>query len=166
MNIKNIDTYKIILIERDVDDYYIHKRRENRDAKRDIFYTSGKQRRDILNYRDMSNELKKIFGSKIHNVILEKTSIFYQYQIFKHASIVIGQHGAGLGNIIFMKPNTHLIEIMSPWGVAGNHFRNLADYLRINYGHVFMQNDIDNVDINEIMRISEMADQTPRRTFT
>jgi hypothetical protein len=102
----------------------------------------------------MMEELRNLFGRKIGNVVLEKKSLFYQYQLFKNASIVIGQHGAGLGNIFFMRPNSNLIEIMSPWGRQGNHFKNLSNYLRINYRYVFMENDIDDVDISELVRIS------------
>jgi hypothetical protein len=159
---KNIETHEILVIERDVDDYYINKRMTNEDVKRDIFYTSGKQRRDVLNHREMMEELRGVFGTKINNVVLEKKSLFYQYQLFKNASIVIGQHGAGLGNIFFMKPNSNLIEIMSPWGRQGNHFRNLSHYLRINYRYVFMENDIDNINISELVRITVEMDDTLR----
>ena len=163
---KDIETFDILLIQRDVDEYYVDKRLENRDFKRDIFYTSGKQRRDVLNHRQMTSELKQLFGSKINNVILEKKSLFYQYKLFKDASIVIGQHGAALGNIFFMNPNSNLLEIMSPWGREGNHFSNLAHHLHINYGHVFMESDIDNVNIPELMRISERMYRPNRRSPT
>ena len=159
---KNVETYEILVIERDVDDYYINKRITNEDVKRDIFYTSGKQRRDVLNHREMMEELRGVFGTKINNIVLEKKSLFYQYQLFKNASIVIGQHGAGLGNIFFMKPNSNLIEIMSPWGRQGNHFRNLSHYLRINYRYVFMENDIDNINISELVRMTIGMDDTSR----
>ena len=160
----DIETYEILLIQRDVDEYYVDKRSENRDFKRDIFYTSGKQRRDVLNHQQMTSELKQLFGSKINNVILEKKSLFYQYKLFKNASIVIGQHGAALGNIFFMNPNSNLLEIMSPWGRQGNHFSNLAHHLHINYGHVFMESDIDNVNIPELMRIAERMYRPNRRS--
>jgi hypothetical protein len=160
---REIETYEILLIERDVDEYYINKRLENRDVKRDIFYTSGKQRRDVLNHRELTSELKKLFGTKINNVVLEKKSLFHQYQLFKNAIIVIGQHGAALGNIFFMSRNSNLIEIMSPWGREGNHFRNLSDFLNINYGHVFMANDIDDVNIPELIRISERMFRPDRK---
>ena len=161
---KDIETYEILLIQRDVDEYYVDKRLENRDFKRDIFYTSGKQRRDVLNHRQMTSELKQLFGSKINNVILEKKSLFHQYKLFKNASIVIGQHGAALGNIFFMNPNSNLLEIMSPWGRQGNHFANLANYLHINYGHVFMESDIDNVNVPELIRISERMYRPNRKS--
>ena len=152
---RRMQTYDMLLIERNVDEYYSIKRSQNRDPSRDIYYTSGKERRNILNHVQMSQELNKLFGSRIENVVLEKKSIFYQYQLFKHASIVIGQHGAGLANIYFMRPNTNLVEVMSPWGIEGNHFSNLADFLRINYGYTFMERDEDNVNINQLISITE-----------
>jgi hypothetical protein len=153
---RRMQTYDALLIERNVDEYYSIKRSQNRDPSRDIYYTSGKERRNILNHVQMLRELNKLFDSKIENVVLEKKSIFYQYQLFKHASIVIGQHGAGLANIYFMRPNTNLIEVMSPWGIEGNHFSNLADFLRINYGYTFMERDEDNVNINQLISITEI----------
>ena len=62
-----------------------------------------------------------------------------------------------------MSRNSNLIEIMSPWGREGNHFRNLSDFLNINYGHVFMANDIDDVNIPELIRISERMFRPDRK---
>jgi hypothetical protein len=150
---KEIETFDILLIKRDIDNYYVEKRSENLNEARDIFYTSGKQRRDVLNHDVLADELRHIYGNNIGNIILENKSIFHQYQLFKKASIVIGQHGAALSNIFFMNKNTNLIEIMSPWRLTGNHFSNLANFLRIHYDNVFMRRDIDNVNIDDVIRL-------------
>ena len=95
--------------------------------------------------------LNASFPGKIGNIILEGKSIFYQFELFKKASIVIGQHGAGLGNMFFMNPGTYMIEIMTPWGRRGDHFRNLANSLQINYNKFDLNQDIGPVDANVII---------------
>ena len=148
-----VETFEILLLERATDEYYIKKSETNVDKGRAIFYTSGKQRRDITNQQELITGLKTAFPDKVGNIILEGKSLFYQFQIFKNASIVIGQHGAGLANIFFMKPDTNMIEIMSPWGRKGDHFRNLANSLHINYNKFDLNEDIGPVDVNIIIEI-------------
>jgi hypothetical protein len=150
---RNIETFEIVLLERATDPYYIEKSKTNQDKGRAIFYTSGKQRRDITNQQELIAGLKTEFPDKVGNVILEGKSMFYQIQIFKNASIVIGQHGAGLANAFFMKPDANMIEVMSPWGRKGDHFRNLADRLRINYYKFDLNEDVGPVDVPTIINI-------------
>ena len=152
---RNIETFEIVVLERATDPFYIEKLKTNQDKGRDIFFTSGKQRRDITNQPDLINGLKAAFPgkNKVGNIILEGKSLFYQLQLFRNATIVIGQHGAGLANAFFMKPDTNMIEIMSPWGRKGNHFRNLAYNLDINYDKFDLHEDIAPVDVPIIIDI-------------
>ena len=79
-----------------------------------IMKTSGSERRSIINHSEFVNCVKKIFvDSNILNVSLEYLPLFDQYNIFNNAKIIIAQHGAALGNIIFMKQNSIVIEIIS-----------------------------------------------------
>lgn len=150
---KHMQTFEIVLLERATEQYYIEKSKTNIDKSREIFYTSGKQRRDITNHNELLAGLTASFPSKIGNIILEGKSIFFQFQLFKNAKIVIGQHGAGLANIFFMQPEGYLVEIMSPWGRRGNHFKNLANSLHVNYYKFDLERDIGPVDVNVIIEI-------------
>jgi len=166
--LNNPDYRKVILIGRDVDEYYIQKRMENRQAgiesDREIFYTSGRERRDIQNFRELSNSLSRLFRNDFSEVLLENTSIFYQYQLFKNAGTIIAQHGASLSNLFFCKENTNVLEVMSPWGVSGNHFSNLSYFCNLNYNSVTMDSDIGNVNVNEIVNLLSSISRERRRS--
>lgn len=43
--------------------------------------------------------------------VLEDLSVLEQVMLFYHAEIIVGEHGAGLTNIIFAQPGTKVIEI-------------------------------------------------------
>ena len=57
--------------------------------------------------------MDKYYKNDYENVILERTSVFYQYLLFKNAKLIIANHGASLSNIIFMNKNSSVIEIIS-----------------------------------------------------
>jgi hypothetical protein len=42
---------------------------------------------------------------------LENLSILEQVALFYHAEIIVGEHGAGLANIVFCQPETQVVEI-------------------------------------------------------
>ena len=123
--ITNNSTKMIILIERKYSIISSKKLREN---------TSG-QRRIIFNHKKLKNRLKAKYGKQFKNVILDNLNIFEQYNLFKNAKIIIGQHGAGLCNIFFCnnKINPTLIEICPVWNNGNYWFENLASFCNINY---------------------------------
>lgn len=162
---KHVQTFEILLLERATEQYYIDKSKTNPDKSRAIFYTSGKQRRDITNHRELFEGLNASFPGKVGNIILEGKSIFYQFQLFKNASILIGQHGAGLANMFFMNPGTYVIEIMSPWGRRGDHFRNLANSFQISYNKFDLNEDIGPVDVRAIIGMVYDIYNPPRRDY-
>jgi len=109
--------YKIILIERGVG-----------------VHDSGASRRYLNNHNDLKNKLRRRFGSLFKNVILENISIDEQASLFMNADIVIGQHGAGLCNIIWMtKPNSLVIEF-PPYQVET--FKHMCIAKRIKYARI------------------------------
>ena len=161
--IAQIPIFDIVLIERKTDQYYIEKREQNQDKDRDIFFTSGNQRRDILNYSDLASQLGSIYGNRFQSISLEGQSIFYQYHVFSNAKIIIAQHGAALANIYFCNPNANIIEITSPWAMTGEHFKNLSNFLHLGYHSVCMEKDIGNVDVNQVL---EKVDNIVRTKLT
>ncbi len=92
---------------------------------------TGSNRRSLQThffYQAIQFSKKNNINSKI--VTLDNMDIVHQIQYFYNANIIIGLHGAGLSNIIFSKPNTHVIEcgtILYPC------FKNLCEKMNLNY---------------------------------
>lgn len=109
--------YKVILIERG---------KSKSDSVSHIRFLS--------NHRQLQNRLSRHFGSIFKNVILEELSIDEQVSIFMNADIVIGQHGAGLCNIIWMnKPESLVIEF-PPYAV--DTFKNMCKAKNFKYKRI------------------------------
>lgn len=143
-----IPTYKIVLIERVVEPYF-----KSVNISRDpAFWTSGQQRRSISNHQELADRLSKEFGDDFKNISLERTSIYYQYHLFRSADIVIAQHGGGLSNIVFMREEAHVIEFSPPWGRDSNHFLNLAAFKGVGYTRLLQDADHGPVDISETVQ--------------
>jgi hypothetical protein len=140
-NLYKTPTAKIILIERATDKYHQING-----------ITSGSTRRSIKNHNELYNTLLTRYGNNIMNIKLEKQNIYYQYRIFKYVDIVIGQHGAALSNIFFMRSNTSVIEISPPYNRNAKYFSNLIQYMNITYYNIKQETNHGNVDIDLIIK--------------
>jgi hypothetical protein len=111
INKKNI--YDIVIIERKINKSHssiIYAK----NKWGDILATSGSERRSISNHDSLVVEIQKLFKNKsIINIAFEYLSFFEQYLLFSNAELVIAQHGAVLGHIIFMNKKSTVIEIVS-----------------------------------------------------
>lgn len=89
---------------------------------------------DLMLYVSRTNSsrsprFEKSFEDFLHRrgwtvVRSEKLSLFDQVQLFSRARVVLGLHGAGLANTIFMPLGSHVLEIRP---IVRNMFRN--DYI-------------------------------------
>jgi len=68
---------------------------------------------------------------------LEDLAFVDQVNLFRHASIVVARHGAGLTNIVFAH-NCHVLEITAP-DVGRNYYRSLSAALRLPYANVVLE---------------------------
>ena len=92
---------------------------------------SGSQKRSVPNLQEIARSL-----DPAHTRIFDgaQTGIEEQILIHSQARILIGQHGAGLTNMIWMKPGSSVVEILPPMpDDATNIFRNLAGALGMRY---------------------------------
>jgi hypothetical protein len=67
--------------------------------------------------RRLTNEsdvLATISGMKFGPVLSSKLSLSDQIALFRKSYLVVAGHGAGLANIIFMKPGSIVVEILPP----------------------------------------------------
>lgn len=108
--------YDIVIIERKIDisyqsDLIVIKNNKNTIKRSKIV---GLERRSIINHQEFVESIKKYFPKKnILNISLEYLPLFEQYKLFNNTKIIIAQHGAALANIVFMKSNSLIIEIMT-----------------------------------------------------
>jgi hypothetical protein len=146
--IEALPTYQVLLIERATESYF----KDVNNAADPALWTSGKQRRSISNHSDLAAALTATFGERFKNISLERMSIYYQYVLFNTADIVIAQHGGGLSNIVFMRPEAAVIEFSPPWGRDSNHFLNLAAFMGVEYTRLLQSSDHGPVNIEEAVR--------------
>jgi len=116
-----------------------------------IFKKTGSERRYIMNHKEFVKYIKDYYPNKnIINISTEYLPIFEQYYIFNNTKILIGQHGASFANIIFMKKNSIVIEIMCKERLNENWFLELSKVCNnINYKQYLTDNEIVNINLND-----------------
>ena len=90
-------------------------------------------RRKLINEKDLIKVLKLYNFEILHS---EKLSFNQQVKIFSTAKFVLGLHGAGLSNIIWMKKKTMLLELKPEKDLYLNCYFNLSNLLNINYRYI------------------------------
>jgi hypothetical protein len=128
---------KVILIQRDTpNDYYIH------DA---VKKGAGNMRRSISNHQELVEALKKSIKPEFefHNLNLENSEFKDQVSLFQSAVLVIGQHGAGLSNIIWMNPGSTVVE----FGYENRvHFDRISKAMR--HKHTVINTSENHITVN------------------
>ena len=155
-----IPTFEIVLIQRAEENYF----KQGCLYRKQIYCTSGIQRRSIRNHETLSDTLMEKYGpSRFNNIVLERSSIYYQYRVFRDAKVVIAQHGAALSNIFFMKPGvSHVIEISPPWCRELSHFKNLAQFTGVSYYQIIQEHDHSDIPIDAVTAIlNEIYEKVP-----
>jgi hypothetical protein len=71
--------------------------------------------RGIVNEKELIKLLSNCFSNRlvIFDSNYQSLSIFEQANLFASASVIVGPHGAGLSNIIFCRPQTLVVELVS-----------------------------------------------------
>ncbi len=140
-------TYKtadIILIDRGFDPFYHSEKAE--------IPTSGNNRRSIINQKELYQSLcNKFPNTSIINIQLENLPLIEQCHMFSKCKLIIGQHGAGLANMIFMNPGMSVIELGANNKDAATKllFSQLAKTMKIYYyHHQYLENYI-RVDVKK-----------------
>lgn len=123
-----------------------------------IYISRQKSRyRKINNELEVQNLLKK-YNYEIHS--FEDYNFEKQIDIMQKTSSLIGLHGAGLTNMLFMNPNTKVLEIRNQEDKHNNCYFSLASDLDIDYYYLLSQgNSTDthtvtvDVDIKKLEQI-------------
>jgi len=80
--------------------------------KRVYVSRSRMKTRNCLNESEFMPQLEKL-GFECH--YLEKMTVRQQVELFQQADVIMGPHGAGLGNMVFAPPGTKVIELGTPY---------------------------------------------------
>lgn len=145
----NIDTSiqpdRVLMIERlPPDGYFAEKSRHKR---------SGAQLRSIINHDELFSQVESMLKKplKISNVRLEKMPFEEQVDVFSKALIIIAQHGAGLLNQIWMRPETIVVELntvdLNIKGLKRDHFRSMSKLKHQHYFWYKTESNFATVDV-------------------
>ena len=121
---------RVILIERGAKRKLIDK--QVTEENRGCLTSTGSERRSLQNHKDISRVLREKYKDLFVNVILEDMSLEQQVSLFIGAQIVIGQHGAGLCNIVWMTKASDALVIEFPPFMCDT-FKNMCSIMKINY---------------------------------
>ncbi len=116
--------------------------------------TAGTARRSIPNFGDLYKKVASIYPNTL-SVTLERKSLAYQIALFKHADIIIAQHGAALANLLWCNQKTTLVEIhpnnLSERTKEIDYFRNLAACMKVNYRRVDQETKHSAVNVGLVL---------------
>lgn len=92
--------------------------------------------RKNTNKRNISNEVEiiKVLRSYSFEIVFAEELSFYQQQnLFSSTDILVGNHGAGLTNMLFMKPTSKVLELRCKNDTLNNCYFSLASALQLDY---------------------------------
>ena len=87
-------------------------------------------KRRIVNEPDCISLLKKY---NFNIIILEDYTFLEQISICANAQYIVSNHGAGLSNILFMKPSSSVLELRKENDYHNNCYFSLANAMSLNY---------------------------------
>jgi capsular polysaccharide biosynthesis protein len=137
------------------------------DSPKRLYFNRGQ-----VTHRKVTNETEIVdFLSKyqFNSITLEALPLLEQISLMAHAEVVIVPHGAGLTNIIFCKPGTKVIELLSPhavnvmyWTLSNqvglDYYYLLAEGSRPpDYENAYLNNENLTININDLASLLEMA---------
>lgn len=104
--------------------------------------------REIVNGRSLMDEVRKAAG-QMRGVRVNMSEVFFEDAAFDRqvatmqaADVVVGAHGAGLGNIMFLREQVPLVEVF-PFGYYPGPFFVMAEALYLPYRSVVARPDTD-----------------------
>lgn len=97
--------------------------------------TSASQRRSIGNLDEIAAQLSQRGDVELHDAA--QLAPVYQVDLFSRTRVLVGQHGAGLANMVWMPPGSVVIEILPPVHCIGHRNRRLFRALAACMGHSY-----------------------------
>lgn len=143
----NISNDKVLLIERMPPNQYFQNEAVKKGA--------GASRRSIPNHSELQSEIEAVVkpGFEFCNIQLENIGFEEQIRLFDQAALVIGQHGAGLANCVWMRPRSSVLELSHKLSLK--HFHAICVVKNLSY--TVLQTDGPHVEIDTRHVMSTLA---------
>ncbi len=113
----------------------------------------GSNRRSILNHEQLSETLRASLKDtcEFRNVQLENMDFADQIAAFNAASLVIGQHGAGLTNVCWMNSGAQVLEIRTAENTLS--FERLCQSNRLQYLPYQVKEEHVSINLNDFLKL-------------
>ena len=139
----NSQSKQILIVDRATSEQFYHGHGSET-------HMSGKERRHVPNLKDLQVALSPSYEVKI--VDLARVNPKDQIHLVQRATTLVGQHGAGLAHMLWLPPNSHVIEISPPLPAQVEHiFRDLAATLGHTYQRVNQEGVYAAVSISDLV---------------
>lgn len=133
-------------------------------AKKRLYVARGSvNRRRVINEAEILHLLED-YG--FERITMDGKSLQQQVKLFSQAEAIVAPHGAALTNLLFVQPETTVIELL-PYGYVNNCFYTLASYADARYFYLqcektkqvgVNQHHLDlNVNLDKLNQICQMA---------
>ncbi|EFJ32223.1 glycoprotein beta-1,2-xylosyltransferase [Selaginella moellendorffii] len=140
------DVIQVLLIRRE--DYLAHPRHsgkpESRLANEEELYKA---------MVDWASKRNSVAGARrkitVFNGLFAHMRLAEQIKAVKSSSIIVGVHGAGLTHIVFARPGTSVVEMLSPLFMRP-HYMFISQWMGLDYHSIVM--DDATVDCNQVLR--------------
>jgi hypothetical protein len=109
---------------------------EAEPSRRIFISRANASKRRMVNEEEVADVLAS-HGFEI--VAPEELSLLDQIELFAEASVVVGQHGAGLTNLLYVPAETTVLEIFSAPDATPPHYSSAVDLLDLNYQALHME---------------------------
>ncbi|WP_197444012.1 glycosyltransferase 61 family protein [Maioricimonas rarisocia] len=145
----------VLLIERAPPDPYFLLEAQKRGA--------GASRRSIPNHSELAAAVESLVQPpyQFRNVRLEECTLREQVELFANAAVVIGQHGAGLANSLWMRPGSEIVELSNCPELT--HFPEIARVMR--HRHSVYRTDGPHAEVDVGHFLDYLKEASPSRGF-
>lgn len=92
---------------------------------------TGAKRRTLVNQDELATNLQNEFGERFKEIVLEDIRIEEQIGWFRNATIIMGVHGAGLCNLVWVQNKKCCVIEMEP--ILSPTFKNMSSALALKY---------------------------------
>ena len=123
-------------------------------------YASGSDWRSVPNIQDVADQLPEL--GQVRLVDTAAMSPLEQIQLLSQTDVLVGQHGAGLANMIWMKPGSIVIEIQPPLiAPIDQIFSSLAGAMSLDHLIVPQTHDHSPIDFKVVRESIAKVQESP-----